>query len=299
MAHSEDLEQFYRDYHSLVFAIAYRMLGSASDAEDIAQETFLRYTQAPADEIRSPKSYLTTVTTRLCLDHLKSARVQREQYSGVWLPEPILTTETDDPAADALERRESLSMAFLLLLERLTPYERAVFLLREVFDYGYDEIAEIVGKSATYCRQIFHQAKKHVQEQRPRYLSTPEVQQRLVREFVTAIEQGEVESLVRVLAEDVTWWGDGGGKVYASPHPQVGRERSLRLLRGIVRLAPSQYPDLRVAVAEVNGGASILAWSHETLVAVFAFEVAGDRITAVYGVLAPDKLLYAQRQAQR
>lgn len=289
------VEELYREYHALLFAIAYRMLGSASDAEDVVHDTFLRYTQTPDAEIRSPKAYLTTIATRLCLDQLKSARTRREQYVGIWLPEPILTAEADD----SLERRESVSLAFLLLLERLTPYERAVFLLREVFDYGYDEIAEIVGKSATYCRQIFHQAKTHVQEQRHRYTSTPETRQRLVREFLTAIERGDVEPLVHVLAEDMIWWADGGGKVYASPYPQEGRERIVRLLRGLARLAPSQYPDLRLAVAAINGAAGVLAWSGETLIAAFGFEVAGDRITKVYIVLSPDKLRYVQRQARR
>lgn len=295
MAHVTELEDLYQEYHALLFAIAYRMLGRASDAEDVVHDTFLRYTQAPPDEIRSPKAYLTTITTRLCLDQLKSARTQREQYIGIWLPEPILTTGADEAA----ELHESVSLAFLLLLERLTPYERAVFLLREVFDFGYDEIAEIVGKSATYCRQIFHQAKTHVQEQRHRYASSPETQQRLVREFLTAIERGDVEPLVHTLAEDVIWWADGGGKVYASPYPQEGRERVLRILRGLVRLAPSQYPDLRVALVTINGAAGMFAWSGETLLAAFGFEVAGDRITRVYNVLSPDKLRYAQRQAQR
>lgn len=294
----DQLEQLYRDYHALVFTIAYRMLGSASDAEDIVQECFLRYTQADPAEIRSPKAYLTTIATRLCLDYLKSARVQREEYTGVWLPEPILTTETDDPA-DALEQRESVSFAFLVLLERLTPYERAVFLLRDVFGYDYDEIAEIVGKSATYCRQIFHQAKTHLQEQRTRYTSTPEAQDRLVRQFLSATEQGKVEDLVHVLAEDVSWWADSGGKVSASPRPISGRERVLRLLSGILRIAPSQYPNLRLAPATINGAPGILVWNGEALIgAIIAGEMSDQRIHMLYLVLNPDKLAYIQRQMQ-
>ena len=292
--HTDQLEALYRDYHALLFAIAYRMLGSASDAEDIVHDSFLRYTEAPTAEIRSPKAYLTTITTRLCLDQLKSARAQREEYAGVWLPEPMLTTE----AEETLEQRESVSLAFLLMLERLTPYERAVFLLREVFDYEYDEIAEIVGKSATYCRQIFHQAKTHLAERQVRYTSSRETQQRLVREFLAAVERGEVESLVHVLAEDVTWWADGGGKVYAAPRPQEGQERVLRLLRGVLRLAPAQYPDLRVTAATINEEPGILAWSGETLVSAFAFGVSGDRIETVYVVVAPDKLAYIQWQTR-
>lgn len=296
----EQLERLYRDYHALIFAIAYRMLGSAGDAEDIAQECFLRYTQADPADIRSPKAYLTTIATRLCLDQLKSARAQREEYTGVWLPEPTLTTETDDPAAEALEQRESVSFAFLVLLERLTPYERAVFLLRDVFGYDYGEIAEIVGKSATYSRQIFHQAKTHLQEQRARYTSTPEAQDRLVRQFLSATEEGKVEDLVHVLAEDVSWWADGGGKVSASPRPISGRERVMRFLSGILRTAPSQYPNLRFAPATINGAPGMLVWDGETLIgAIMAGEMSEQRIHSLYLVLNPDKLAYIQRQTQR
>lgn len=298
LSHKEQLEQLYHEYHALVFTIAYRMLGSAGDAEDVAQECFLRYTQAKPSEIRSPKAYLTTISTRLCLDYLKSARVQREEYTGVWLPEPILTTETDDPAADALEQRESLSFAFLVLLERLTPYERAVFLLRDVFGYNYDEIAEIVGKSATYCRQIFHQAKTHLQEQRTRYTSTPEAQDRLMRQFLSATEEGKVEDLVHVLAEDVSWWADGGGKVSASPRPISGRERVLRLLSGILRTAPTQYPNLRTAPATINGAPGMLAWNGETLIGAIVGEMSDQHIHLLYVVVNPDKLAYIQRQMQ-
>lgn len=296
-AETTTLETLYQDYHSLLFAIAYRMLGSASDAEDVVQESFLRYSQAPSEEVRSPKAYLTTIATRLCLDQLKSARAQREQYVGVWLPEPLLTSDADE-AGEVVERRESVSIAFLLMLERLTPYERAVFLLREVFEYSYDEIAEIVGKSPDYCRQILHQAKVHVHEDRVRYdaSDTSGSQRRLTQGLLAAMEQGDMGTIEHILAEDVTWWADGGGKVYASPYPQEGRERVLRLVRGLARQAP-RYPNLRFELATVNGGAAILVWNGATLYAAIACAVVGDRIQAVYDVMAPDKLQYAQRQA--
>lgn len=286
------VEALYQDYHTLLFAIAYRMLGSATDAEDILQDTFLRYTQAPPTEVRSPKAYLTTITTRLCLDHLKSARAQREQYVGVWLPEPLLTADADE----TVERRESVSLAFLLMLERLTPYERAVLLLREVFEYSYDEIAEIVGKSPAYCRQILHQAKAHVHEDRARYVAS-DTQQRLTQGLLSALEQGDMHSLEHLLAEDVAWWADGGGKVYASPRPQVGRERVVRLVRGILRIGADQYSDIRLELAAVNGAAAILVWSGAALMAVISCVVVHGRIQSVYEVLSPDKLQYAQRQA--
>ena len=299
MRQQESLEKTYHDYYALLFAIAYRMLGSASDAEDIVQECYLRYAQASPKEIHSTKSYLTTIVTHLCLDYLKSARIQREQYAGVWLPEPILTRELEDPAWHTLEQHESISLAFLLLLERLTPYERAVFLLREIFSYRYEEIGEIVGKSATYCRQIFHQAKAHLSEHRKRYTApSQEAQERLVERFLAASQQGEVQALAAVLAEDVSWWADGGGKVYAAPYPLHGRERVLSLLRGLLRKAPSWYPDLHFSSAVVNGTPGILVWSKETLLAIIACEMAEEHITGLYEVINPDKLAYIQRQMQ-
>lgn len=300
MVQKEHLEELYRDYYPLLFAIAYRMLGSASDAEDIVQECYLRYTRASPTEISSPKSYLATIVTRLCLDSLKSARMQREQYAGVWLPEPILATDLQEPAWQTLEQHESISMAFLLLLERLTPYERAVFLLREVFSYSYQEIAEIVGKSATYCRQIFHQAKAHLGESRARFTPpSKEAQQHLVERFLAASQHGEMQALVDVLAQDVTWWADGGGKVYAAPYPLHGREQVLRLWSGLLRKSPSWYPDLHLTSAVVNGTAGILVWSKETLLSVVSCEVTDKHISGLYEMVNPDKLVYIQRQAQR
>jgi RNA polymerase sigma-70 factor (ECF subfamily) len=294
MAQKEHLEEVYQNYHHLLFAIAYRMLGSASDAEDVVQECYIRYTQASTGEISSLKSYLTTIVTRLCLDHLKSAHVQREQYRGNWLPEPILTPDTEETAWRTVEQHEDISIAFLLLLERLTPYERAVFLLREVFSYDYEEIAEIVGKSATYCRQIFHQAKGHIHSESARFSAPPkDVQQQLVEQFLAACQQGDMKALVDVLEADVTWWADGGGKVYAAPYPLHGRERVVKLLSGLLR----QFPHVRWQTANVNGGASILVWDKETLLSVLTCEMTAERIVTLYEIINPDKLVYIQQQA--
>lgn len=294
MVQKEHLQELYRDYYPLLFAIAYRMLGSASDAEDIVQECYLRYTQVGSTAIHAPKAYLTTMVTHLCLDYLKSARVQREQYRGVWLPEPILTTDAEDPAWQNLEQQEAISMAFLLLLERLTPYERAVFLLREVFAFRYDEIAEMVGKSATYCRQIFHHAKGHLDEERPRFMPSKETQQHLIDRFLVATQQGDVQALVDTLAQDATAWADGGGNVYAAPYPLHGREKILRLWRGLMH----KYAGVHLTSAIVNGTVGILAWSEASLLAVITCEMTEEQIVTVYEVVNPDKLAYIQKQVQ-
>jgi RNA polymerase sigma-70 factor, ECF subfamily len=202
----------FETYRPLLFAIAYRMLGSAMEAEDIVQETYLRYQRASKDSIRQMKPFLTTILTRLCLDQLKSARAQRENYIGPWLPEPILT---DDGALITPNKDDSISMAFLVLLENLSPPERAVFLLREVFDYDYPEIAQIIGKEEAACRQLFHRAKKHITEHRPRYKSSPEAHQQITLRFMQAITEGDVNGLVSLLADEVALWSDGGGKVGA------------------------------------------------------------------------------------
>ncbi len=228
----------FETYRPLLFSIAYRMTGLASEAEDIVQEAYLRYAEVSPNEIHALKSYLTTTVCHLCLDHLKSARMQREQYIGPWLPEPIQTVNLEDVVVHTLEQREAIAMAFLLLLERLTPYERAVLLLHEVFDYRYEEIAVIVGKSAVHCRRLAHQAKKHLGDPHARFTPPLQAQQRLVERFLAACQQGDLQALIDLLAEDVTWWADGSGKVSAAPYPLHGRERVLRLLFGLLRKAP-------------------------------------------------------------
>ncbi len=298
MMEQELLAEEFQRYHHFLFSIAYRMLGSASEAEDMIQECYLRSIQASSQEIRSLKSYLTTIITRLCLDHLKSARVQREDYIGPWLPEPLLTSNPEELALQTLEQRESLSTAFLILAERLTPYERAVFLLHEAFAYRYEEIAEIIGKSPVNCRQLFHQAKEHLMKNRARFSPSQEEQQRLMERFLSANQQGDMQALVGVLAQDVTLWADGGGKGYAAPYPLPGREQVLRVWNGLLRKSSSWYPDVHLTLAQVNGTAGLLVWSKETLLSVFTCEVTEGQISALYEVVNPDKLAYMQKQVQ-
>ena len=281
-------------YRPLLFSIAYRMLGSVTEAEDIVQETYLRYRATPPDSIRSLKSFLTTIVTRLCLDELKSARVRRESYFGPWLPEPLLTAEGDPRLAPGhrLEESESISMAFLILLESLTPIERAVFLLREVFDFGYPEIAQIVGKRVDACRQIFHRAKQSIDERRLRFRSTPRDQERLTAGFLRATQAGDLAGLTRLLAEDITLWGDGGGKVAAATRPIHGHDAVARFLLGLARKAP---PDTQMEVVRANGGPAILVRVGGLPFAVLSLEMDGEQIRAIRSVVNPDKLRHLRR----
>src|ERR671935_2961360 len=207
------MTEVYDKLRPLLFSIAYRMLGSASEAEDIVQEAFLRFHRATeeGEKIDSPKAFLSTVTTRLSIDHLRSARVRRESYTGTWLPEPLVTGEEPD-VADHAETADSLSMAFLVLLESLSPVERAVFLLREVFDYPYSEIAQVIGKSEDNTRQLAVRARRHVEDRKPRFEADRKARDELAGRFFAAAEEGDTEGLVKLLADDVVFYGDGGGK---------------------------------------------------------------------------------------
>jgi RNA polymerase sigma-70 factor (ECF subfamily) len=274
----------FETYRRYLFSIAYRMLGSAMEAEDMVQETYLRFLAAEVEEIENPKAYLSTIITRLCLDQLKSARVQRENYTGEWLPEPILTGDT--PASQLLER-ESISTAFLVLLEKLSPLERAVFLLRDVFDYSYAEIATMIGKKEANCRQHYHRAKQYLREHRPRFEPSSDEQKQLVESFLRAVEAGDVEGLTRTLAEQAVMYGDGGGKVPSAPHPVAGREAVIRLLLGIYRLAP---PDMRIGLTEVNGAPGVLLRQKAHILGVMTFSIVGGQIQAIYNLINPDKL---------
>jgi RNA polymerase sigma-70 factor (ECF subfamily) len=283
----------FQSYRPLLFSIAYRMTGSASEAEDIVQDSYLRYRAAAQGEIRSLKSYLSTIVTRLSLDHLKSARAQREQYIGPWLPEPILTGDGAVAALQSVEQRESLATAFLVLLESLSPQERAVFLLREVFEYEYAEIAQMLGQSPANCRQLLHRAQARLADRRRRFEPSREAQQRLLERFLRAAQEGDLAGLTKALAEDVVSWSDGGGKVSAARNPIHGRERVVRLLIGLLR---KWSADLRVELSEVNGAPAMLLFSGARLWQVTSFEMVDDRIQALQAVLNPDKLAYIQAQ---
>ncbi|HET8846005.1 MAG TPA: RNA polymerase sigma factor SigJ, partial [Ktedonobacteraceae bacterium] len=223
----------FETYRALSLSIAYRMTGNMSEAEDIVQDAYLRVSATSGDEIYSLKSYLTTTVTRLCLDYLKSARVAREHYIGPWLPEPILTSDNSLLPSESAEMQESISMAFLVLLEALTPTERAVFLLHEVFDYTFPEVAEILDKSTANCRQIFHRAKEHLAGQRPRFTPSPVKQQYLLTRFLSACQNGDLTALTETLAQDVAAWADGGGKAIAVVRPVFGLDAVARYCLGI------------------------------------------------------------------
>lgn len=277
-------------YRSLLFALAYRMLGSAMEAEDIVQEAYLRYRAAPPGSIRTLKTFLTTVVHHLCLDHLRSAQVRREQYVGPWLPEPVMTRfdAAHNPPQHQGPDWESISMAFLVLLESLSPLERAVFLLREVFDYEYTEIAQITRRSETACRQLFSRAQKHIRQQRPRFPASPETHAKMVDRFVEACTAGDVDGLMSLLAEDVTAWMDGGGKVVVSAtQPVQGREK---VARGIISHLSRARAGMTVEVIEANGLSALLGRINGQIVNVVTLEVEGGFIRAIRTVLNPDKL---------
>ncbi len=281
----------FEEYRSLLFAIAYRMLGSAMEAEDIVQEAYLRYRATPPESIRTLKSFLTTIVHHLCLDHLKSAQARRESYVGPWLPEPIITGDGASLLSPLrqITDRESISMAFLVLLESLSPLERAVFLLREVFDYEYAEIAQITGHNEAACRQLFSRAKKHISEHRPRFPASPEAHAKMVDRFMAACIAGDLDGLMSLLAEDVTVWSDGGGKVPALLHPVQGRDMVARGVIGVLSRAPE---GMTVEVIEANGLPALLTRVKGQIFSVVTLEVEGDFIRAVRSVANPDKLAH-------
>jgi RNA polymerase sigma-70 factor (ECF subfamily) len=266
------------------------MTGSVGDAEDIVQEAFLRLTRVQRDgaSITSPKAYLATVTTRLAISYLRSARVRRESYVGAWLPEPLIAGREPDPAEHA-EMSDSLSMAFLVLLESLSPTERAVFLLHEVFGYDYREIAELTGKSEPNCRQILARARHHIDEGKPRFEASREQRNEVARRFFDAVNGGDLNSLLELLAPDVVVMGDGGGKAQARREPTHGAERVARFLLGLFRRA--QKEGLYGEPAVVNGQPGAVAYDAEgRVVSVFALDIADGVVQAVRSVVNPDKL---------
>jgi RNA polymerase sigma-70 factor, ECF subfamily len=282
----------YEDLRPLLFSIAYRMLGSVAEAEDIVQESFLRYQRVLGEKpgaIESPKAYLSAVATRLAIDQLRSARARRESYVGEWLPEPLVTGESFSDAARQAEEADSLSMAFLLLLETLTPAERAVFLLHDVFDYGYEEIAAIVGKSEDNCRQLAVRARHHVEEHKPRFEASRQQREELADRFFEAVGEGDLDGLVELLAADVVVYGDGGGKVPSWRQPILGRDRVARLLAGV----GGQAHELGVTMrrTEINGQPGVMFFDPSGLLTnVMVLDVADGLVQTVRSVINPDKL---------
>jgi RNA polymerase sigma-70 factor (TIGR02957 family) len=274
------------------FAIAYRMLGSVSEAEDVVQEGFLRLHRARAggDPIESPRAYLSTVVSRLSLDHLRSARVRRETYVGEWLPEPFVASADDDPARKA-EMADSLSLAFLVLLESLSPEQRAAFLLREVFDEPYDRIAEVVGTSEQNARQLATRARRHVEQRRARFEASREQRDELATRFFAAAEEGDLQGLEELLAHDVVLRGDGGGKAPAAARAIHGRARVARTLIAGFRAGIERFGGFTMRREEVNGQPGALLLDREgRLAAVVILDVAEGQIQAISSIVNPDKL---------
>jgi RNA polymerase sigma-70 factor (TIGR02957 family) len=280
----------YAEYRPLMFSIAYRMTGSVSDAEDIVQEAFLRLARPQADrEAASPKAYIATITTRLAIDHLRSARVRREAYVGTWLPEPLIGRDQPDPA-DLAETSDSLSMAFLVLLESLSPAERAVFLLREVFGYEYQEIAEVTGKTEAACRQLFARGRRRVDEGRPRFETSRAEGEELTSLFLAAADGGDMSALFERLAPDVLFYGDSGGMGEATfIAPVVGRERVAEVIG--VQLQRTIQLGASLEGTWVNGQPGMLARDADGgLIAVIAFDVLDGQVQAIRTVANPEKL---------
>lgn len=286
-------ERLLEELRPVSFAIAYRMLGSVGEAEDVVQEALLRVHQTldGGEQIASPRAFIATVTTRLAINELRSARARREQYVGAWLPEPIITDDRDDPARHA-ETVESMSLAMLVLLESLSPEQRAALLLHDVFDYGYPEIAAIVGKSEDNVRQLATRARRHVEQRRHRFTATREQRDELARRFFAAAEHGDLAGLEALLAADVSLTGDGGGKVPALARSLHGRNAVARTIVNWFRLG-TRLPGASLRRVDVNGGpGALLLDPRQRLIGVLVLEVAGGEVASISSIVNPDKLAH-------
>lgn len=276
-----------------MFGLAYRMLGSAEEAEDTVQDAYLRWSGADREQIRHPGAWLAKVVTHLCLNRLTSARVTREEYPGPWLPEPVVTADGALGPLESAERRDAVSMALLVLLERLTPTERAVYVLREAFAYSHREIAGVLEIGEANCRQLYRRAAARVAAPEGRFRAGREEHRGLVESFITAAREGDLAGLEKLLAADVTWSGDGGGVVTAARRPILGREKVLRFLAGA---SQGFAAGLDLTVVEVNGAPALAAWDGGTLLAIASFEIRDGAIAHVRAVVNPHKLAFAARQ---
>lgn len=295
-----------------LFGLAYRMLGSASDAEDAVQDAYLRFSAADRQDIGQPGAWLAKVVTNLCLNRLTSARARRERYVGPWLPEPVATGDGTLGPLESAEQRDAVSLALLVLLERLTPTERAVYVLREAFAYGHREIAGVLELSEANCRQLYRRAVRRVAAPEVRFEAPPERRAELVASFLTAAREGDLAGLERLLATEVVWWSDGGGRASAARRPVEGRDKVLRLVAGL--LGRAEADGVRLSVTEVNGGAGLVVHGRVDadtdagggaaadavgVIGVLAFDVRDGVFTGVRAVLNPDKLEFLGRQLAR
>ena len=288
MTATETRSDIFTSTRPLLFSIAYRMLGSVADAEDLVQEAFVRWLEAPEAEVRAPRAYLATIVSRLAINQLQSARSKRETYVGPWLPEPLVTEYAPDPS-EPIELAESLSMAFLLMLERLSPTERAVLLLHDVFDFDYSEVAHIVDKSEANCRQLLVRAKKHLGESRTRFDVDPAQADRLLHRFTEAARAGDIDGLLGVLAEDITLWADGGGKVPgAALRPIQGAESVAQFVAQRSRSGAERGGSVRLT--RINGQPGFIVYVSGQPQAALVLGIREGRIHDIYAIANPDKL---------
>jgi len=280
----------FHEHRRRLHGIAYRMLGSRADAEDMLQEAYLRWHRADIETIQVPEAWLTTTVTRLCIDRLRAVHIEREAYVGPWLPEPLIGSEVAPPDRQ-MELASDLSVAFLVLLEQLAPEERAAFLLHDVFDCDYAEIAGILGKAQANCRQIVHRARDRVRRDRPRFQVSESARRRLLEQFIGAIQSGSKEVLLGLFAEDATWTSDGGGKTHAATKTVVGAARIAKLLAGISRRLTKPFQGRTVFhLVPINGETGIVLCLDGAPVWALSLDTDGVRLLAGYNVLNPDKL---------
>lgn len=285
---SGDHARRFVELRPLLFTIAYEILGSATESDDVLQDSYLRWAEVDLGQVRDVKAYLASLVTRQALNALRADARRREEYVGPWLPEPLLLSE-QDPSTDVV-LAESVSMAMLVVLETLSPDERAVFVLRDVFGFDYDEIAAAVGKSATAARQVAHRARNHVQARRPRYTPVdPEESARVAAEFMTAAAGGDITTVLSMLAPDVVWTADSGGKASAARRPIVGADRVARTVIGLLRQG-AQQPDVRIEMGVCNSAPALLFYVADQLEGVFTVEIVDGLITNFYAMRNPDKL---------
>jgi RNA polymerase sigma-70 factor, ECF subfamily len=277
--------EIFQSHRPRLFGVAYRMLGSRAAAEDVLQDAYLRWHQSATEDIQSPIAFLVTITTRLCLDHLRELKLEREHYVGPWLPEPIVEDQFPSPEMQ-LELAGEVSVAFLAVLERLGPEERAAFLLHDVFDYDYPEVAEILGKAQPACRQMIHRARSRVRESRPRFSVTAESRERVLRKFLTAVGTGDRQAVMALLTEDVEYMADGGGKVKAALKVLHGPERIGWLYHCIAR----RFVGVTYRLIRVNGELGALAMMDGQPFYIVSIVTDGERISRIYNILNPDKL---------
>jgi RNA polymerase sigma-70 factor (TIGR02957 family) len=283
----------------LLFSIAYRMLGSASDAEDVLQDAWVRYRDTDKSEIRSPRAFVAKIVARLCLDRLKSARAAREEYVGPWLPEPVLTSEVKAPD-DVLQRSESVTLAFLVLLEKLSPEERAVFLLKDIFEYEHAEVAEMLDMTVENSRQLLHRAKSRLTAERPRLTGTTASRRAVAERFARAFSSGDGSELTAILTQDVGMWSDGGGKASAARRPLLGRDEVLNFLLGLHRTGQTLgvLPDVSLKIEDVNSEPALVLRLRNHLESIFVFSVENEQVSAIRVVRNPDKLARIDRQLE-